>query len=91
MLTLTRREGETIVIAGEVHVTVQRIAGNRVSLGIEAPDGVAVDREEIWERKVRQGITSAELPRNRVQNGSAKKASKVLRSDGGVKDSKPCH
>ncbi len=50
MLILTRRIGETIVIDDNVQVTVLAVKGNQVRLGIQAPEDVAVHREEIYER-----------------------------------------
>lgn len=52
MLILTRRVGETIVMGenGEVTVTVLGVKGNQVRIGVNAPEGVAVHREEIFER-----------------------------------------
>jgi len=47
MLVLTRRNGEEIVIAGDIRVTVVAVKGNRVRLGITAPSSVAVAREEL--------------------------------------------
>jgi carbon storage regulator len=48
MLILTRRPGERVVIGGEVLVTVMEVSGQTVRLGIAAPDGVPIYREEIW-------------------------------------------
>ena len=51
MLVLTRKLGERIVVPHcGVTVTVVAIDGNRVRLGIAAPDEVAVYREEVWQR-----------------------------------------
>ena len=50
MLILTRRVGETLVIGDEVTVTVLRVRGNQVRLGVNAPKEVAVHREEIYQR-----------------------------------------
>lgn len=50
MLILTRRVGETIRINDDISVTVLGVNGMQVRLGIEAPDGVAVHRQEIYER-----------------------------------------
>lgn len=50
MLVLTRRPGEQIVIAGNIRLTVVNIGPGRVKIGIEAPDNVRVDRQEIFER-----------------------------------------
>lgn len=50
-LVLTRREGETVVIAGVVRVTVHQIKHGKTCLAIDAPEHVAVDREEIHLRR----------------------------------------
>lgn len=50
MLVLSRKIGEKIVINDNVTVVIQRIVGNRVALGIEAPQEVAVMRGELLER-----------------------------------------
>lgn len=51
MLILTRKIGESIKISDNITVVVLGVKGNQVRLGVEAPKGVAVDREEIAERK----------------------------------------
>lgn len=48
MLILTRRPGERVVIGDEVLVTVMGVSGHTVRLGIAAPEGVPIYREEIW-------------------------------------------
>ena len=47
MLVLSRRVGEKLVIGDNITVVVNRMAGNRVSLGIEAPDDVRIVRGEL--------------------------------------------
>jgi carbon storage regulator len=47
MLVLSRHEGESIVIDGHIKVTVLKISGNTIRLGVEAPSDVAVWREEL--------------------------------------------
>lgn len=47
MLVLTRKRGELIQIDGNIQVTVISVQGNRVRLGIEAPDSVSVRRGEL--------------------------------------------
>ena len=47
MLVLSRKLNETIVIDGNIRITVVGIRGNQVRLGIEAPDSVGIFREEL--------------------------------------------
>ena len=48
MLILTRRAGERVVIGDDVLVTVMEVSGQTVRLGIAAPQGLPIYREEIW-------------------------------------------
>ena len=50
MLILTRRVGETIVIDGDIFVTVLGVKGNQSRIGIDAPDDVPINRQEIQDR-----------------------------------------
>ena len=54
MLILSRRVGESLKIGDEVSVTVLRVKGDQVRLGIEAPKSVTVHREELAERLERE-------------------------------------
>lgn len=55
MLILTRRPLEKIMVGDEITITVLGVKGNHVRLGIRAPRGMPVDREEIREAKERDG------------------------------------
>ena len=61
MLILTRRAGEALRIGDDIEVTVMAVNGSQVRIGINAPRNIAVDREEIAERKRREraGFNSA--------------------------------
>lgn len=50
MLVLTRKSGEAIRIGGRIQVMVLSSARGHVRLGIVAPPGVTVRREELHER-----------------------------------------
>ncbi len=50
MLVLSRKEGERIVIGQSIIIAVIETSGGRVRLGIDAPAGVSIMREEIVER-----------------------------------------
>jgi carbon storage regulator len=47
MLVLTRKRDERLFIGDDIQVVVLRIQGNRITLGIQAPDGVRIIRAEI--------------------------------------------
>ncbi len=49
MLVLTRKLLETLYIGDDVKVTVVRLEGNQVRLGIEAPRHIPVVRAELLE------------------------------------------
>ena len=49
MLVLSRRESESVVIGGNIVVTVLELRGNIVKLGVRAPAEVKVLREELVE------------------------------------------
>jgi carbon storage regulator len=57
MLILTRRAGEALRIGNNIEVTVMAISGSQVRIGINAPREIAVDREEIAQRKRRDRET----------------------------------
>lgn len=57
MLILSRKYGESIVIGGKIVVTVGRVNGKVVQLGIDAPKEVSIRRSEL-----RKKIAQFELP-----------------------------
>ena len=63
MLVFTRHTGQRIHVGGNVVITVLCSNQGKVRLGIEAPPEVAVDREEIFERKQNERGEGALLPR----------------------------
>lgn len=71
MLVLSRKLDESIRIGDEIVITVKQIAGNRVSIGIEAPDHVRILRGEL-EPLVRQWTAPA--PRSEVTTGEPTRA-----------------
>ena len=79
MLILTRRVGETVMIGDEVTVTVLRVKGNQVRLGVNAPKSISVQREEIFHRIKREhgeGVDGESSPEDeRVNEGSPHEAS----------------
>lgn len=49
MLVLSRKRQETICIGPDIFVTVLSIKGGKVRLGLDAPNDVQIQREEIRE------------------------------------------
>jgi len=47
MLVLSRKVGERVLIGDQVTVVISKIAGNRVTLAIEAPDSMHIIRAEL--------------------------------------------
>jgi carbon storage regulator len=49
MLVLSRQRDESIVIGDKVVVTIVDIRGDKVRLGIQAPEEIPVHRQEVYE------------------------------------------
>lgn len=47
MLVLSRKVGERILLGDDIRITVVRVSGGGVRLGIEAPAEISVIREEM--------------------------------------------
>jgi carbon storage regulator len=47
MLVLTRKPGEKIIIGDNITITVVEAIGNKIRIGIEAPDDVRILRSEL--------------------------------------------
>jgi carbon storage regulator len=54
MLVLSRRERERIRLGDSIVVTIVRVSGDRVRIGIEAPPEVLVLRDELEPRVVNE-------------------------------------
>ena len=62
MLVLSRRQSERIKLGNSIVVTIIRVAGDTVRLGIEAPADVVILREELQPHAAAQS-----LPRQRTR------------------------
>lgn len=49
MLILSRKTNERIMIGDDITIVVNRIQGDQVRIGIDAPSGVPVHRQEIYD------------------------------------------
>ena len=74
MLVLTRKTDESIKIGEDIEITVLRIRGNSVRLGIKAPKAVHVMRGELQRKRDRKGEPSSDVRTGRP-NAKPKPAS----------------
>jgi carbon storage regulator len=60
MLVLSRQRDESIIIGDNIVLTIVDIRGDKVRLGIEAPQEIPVHRQEVYEaiRRENGGATS---------------------------------
>ncbi|TVQ39901.1 MAG: carbon storage regulator [Spirochaetaceae bacterium] len=65
MLILARKMNESIIIGGEIEVSIIDIRGDQVKLGINAPSHVKVYRREVYEailEENRQAAAARAIP-----------------------------
>lgn len=67
MLVLSRKKNESIVINGNVIVTIVDVRGDKVRIGIEAPCDVAVHRQEVLDAIRKENLKFSE---NRSEESS---------------------
>jgi len=62
MLVLARKVGERLRIGDNIEVVVVEIKGETVRLGLTAPRGVAIYRQEIYEAIQRENQAASTVP-----------------------------
>ena len=73
MLVLSRHRDESIMIGDDVVVTIVDIRGDKVRLGIDAPQDIPVHRQEVYEAIQRENRKAAEMgPSDTRDLGEAK-------------------
>lgn len=61
MLVLSRKKNEQIIVGDQIVITVVEVRGDRVRLGIEAPQEIPIHRNEVLESiKAQQAAENAE-------------------------------
>ncbi len=61
MLILRRKAGEAISIGENVRVVIVEIYGNQVKVGIDAPMGVPIYRDEVLAKIKEENLQSAKI------------------------------
>jgi len=62
MLVLTRKAGEQIRIGNNIVVTVLEVLGNKVRVGIDAPDNISIVRGELIRNTVPDELSVDDKP-----------------------------
>ncbi len=67
MLVLSRKPLQSIMVGSEIKITVVKIERNQVRIGIEAPQGITILREELLEfsdedsDRIERGVPEVEI------------------------------
>lgn len=72
MLVLSRKRNESIVIDGNIVITVVDVRGDKVRLGINAPRAVPIHRSEVY----------AAIQRERTEDAAASEGPSPISSAG---------
>ena len=70
MLVLTRYKDETIYIGDDITVTIVDVRGDRVKLGVEAPQNISVHREEVYNEIHNKNRNKKVVKRSKKDNPS---------------------
>lgn len=80
ILILTRKIGEGLRIGPSVRIVVLEVKGGSVRLGIEAPEGILIHRDEVLARIMEENRKATGISPRRVDGGGLRPA-----ADGGGK------
>ena len=61
MLVLSRHRDESIMIGDEIVITIVDIRGDKVRLGIDAPQDVPVHRQEVYDAIQRENRKASQI------------------------------
>jgi carbon storage regulator len=64
MLVLTRKPGEKILIGDDIVVTVLDARGDSVRIGIDAPRGVKIQRDEVLRAVIEANMAASHVDEN---------------------------
>jgi len=62
MLVLARKVGERLRIGDNIEVVIVEVKGDTVRLGLTAPRGVAIYRQEIYDAIQRENVAASQTP-----------------------------
>jgi carbon storage regulator len=62
VLVLTRKAGERVLIGDDIVITVLDARGDGIRIGIDAPRGVSIQREEVVKAVTEANVAAAAAP-----------------------------
>ncbi len=68
MLVLTRKEGEQIRIGTDTVISVLKIEGGTIRIGIDAPRHVPILRMEVFEKILQENVAAASPDMEEIAN-----------------------
>lgn len=68
MLVLSRHRDESIMIGDDVMITIVDIRGDKVRLGIDAPQEIPVHRQEVYDAIKRENQKASKLGPSEVRD-----------------------
>ncbi len=83
MLVLTRKSNQSIMIGDDIEISVLSVVGEKVRIGIQAPQSVPVFRTEIYLEIQRQGADGATVVAAEVPPDTEGQVDEALRELGG--------
>ncbi|TFC84641.1 carbon storage regulator CsrA [Cryobacterium sp. TmT2-59] len=60
MLVLTRKQGEKILIGDDIVITVLDVRGDSIRIGVDAPRGVKIQRDEVLRAVTEANIAASQ-------------------------------
>lgn len=67
MLALTRKRGESIIIADNIEVVVLGFSGEQVKIGVQAPREISIHRKEVYDQIQLENQMAAETSSDSYQ------------------------
>ena len=62
MLVLTRKPDQSIMVGGEIEITILEVRGEQVRVGIRAPRTVSIHRKEVFDQIRDANRTASDAP-----------------------------
>ena len=67
MLVLSRQQDESIMVGDDIKITIVRISGDKVRVGIDAPKDMAVHRQEVYAAIQRENRRAATIKPQEIE------------------------